>query len=179
MSRKLFPIFIALVFFLGIAAGSVFAADKYAKLTTDLISQDDAVRTKAVKELVKAGKPAVPSVVKALQSLEVYTGRANAAVVLGRIGDKSAVPALIKALGDEYTDVKVKSTEALGLLGDKKAVDPIIAAMKEGNYDLKTTGAVALGKLGDKKAVPYLKELEKIQDENLHKAVKTALERLK
>jgi HEAT repeat protein len=183
--RTIVSVILSLIFVLAIT-GAAFSADKpdakngeISKLTADLISQDDAVRQKAIKELIKTGKPAVPALLKSLKESEIYYGRSGAAFVLGEIGDKSAVPALIKALGDEYMEVKMKSAIALGKLGDKKAVDPIIAAMKEGNYDMKTAGVIALCKIGDKKAVPYIKELEKIQDEGLHKAVKAALEKLK
>lgn len=58
--------------------------------------------------------------------------RSRAAWQLGRLGDRSAVPALIKALQDENEDVRWSAAWALGELGDEAAI-PALEAASEGD----------------------------------------------
>jgi len=45
------------------------------------------------------------------------------------LGDRSALPALIQALKDEYQSVRSSAAEALGQLGDKSALLALKAAL--------------------------------------------------
>jgi len=56
-------------------------------LTELLASEDGMIRQKARKTLVALGKPAVPSLVQALQSSRVDQARWEAAKALAAIGD--------------------------------------------------------------------------------------------
>ncbi len=52
--------------------------------------------------------------------------RGAAANALGIIGDKTAVPGLIKTLADDYPKVRGSAAHALGAIGDKTAVPGLI-----------------------------------------------------
>jgi len=149
------------------------------KLINDLHIKDDGARKKAVEKLSKMGKSIVNDVIAYLEKQEVYLGRSNACRVLGNIGDKSAVKPLVKAMKDEYADVRVYAAEALGKIKDPAAVQCLIKALDDRIGDVKAEAAKALGKIGNKKAIPHLKKLLKDSDESVKKAAKWALDRLK
>lgn len=47
--------------------------------------------------------------------------RKNAARMLGQIGNREALPALVEALKDPFDGVRMESARALGVLGDERA----------------------------------------------------------
>ncbi|MBI5228994.1 HEAT repeat domain-containing protein [Candidatus Micrarchaeota archaeon] len=93
--------------------------------------------------------------------------RAESAEILGQIGGKSAVPALINVLKDEDEDfdVRWRAANALGRIGDKSAVLALINALKDEQVRIRWCVADALGLSGDKSAVPAL--INVLKDEGL------------
>lgn len=85
--------------------------------------------------------------------------RWTAAVNLGILGDKRAVPFLVKSLKDGSENVSILSSWALGTLRDPQAVEPLMDLIK-GN--LKEEGAIptfaiwALGEIRDSRATELL-----------------------
>jgi HEAT repeat protein len=75
--------------------------------------------------------------------------RRSAAVALGRIGSRDAVPALIDVLSNERTedDVKREAARALGLIGDPSAVPALRAALTARDPHLSQIAFEALRKL--------------------------------
>src|SRR4030095_1655576 len=61
---------------------------------------------------------------------ENYKVRVQAALVLGRLRDTSAVPTLISALEDANKTVRGIAAQALGQIGDSRAADPLRALIK-------------------------------------------------
>ena len=59
--------------------------------------------------------------------------RTRAAMQLGEMGDRRAVPALIQTLKDREAQVRLAASEALGKLGDRQAVDSLIAIVRDPN----------------------------------------------
>jgi HEAT repeat protein len=107
-----------------------------------LASKDGMTRQKARKSLVTLGKPAVSSLVKALQNSKSDQVRWEAAKALGAIGDTRSISPLVKALTDSNPDVTWLA--AVGLSKFKKtAWPPLLRALtKDGpNYDLLRRGA--------------------------------------
>jgi len=78
--------------------------------------------------------------------------RRNAAVWLGRVGDPSAVPALIEALDDPESDVRLETAKALGFLKDARAVGPLAEALGDREVNVRLYAAYALGEIKDAKA---------------------------
>jgi len=67
-----------------------------------------------------------------------------------------AVPALIQALGDSYSDVRRAACEALGRIGDPRAIPALIQALGDWNEGVRRAACWALGKIGDPQAIPAL-----------------------
>lgn len=81
------------------------------------------------------------------------------ALVLGRTGDREALPLLVDALGDEDDRTRIYALWALGILGDPRAKEPLLAALSDQDPGIRKTAAFALGELGDRSAVPGLEPL--------------------
>jgi hypothetical protein len=111
----------------------------------------------------RAGQPPVKveELTKALLEDPNYKVRVQAALVLGRLGDKKALPSLIKALDDGNKTVRAIAAQALGQLADHDAGDPLRALLKrEGDPFVRTQAEKALALVtadsGSKKAKIYL-----------------------
>ena len=91
-------------------------------------------RQEARKSLVAMGKPATPSLIRALRNSKVDQVRWEAAKALGAIGDARAAPSLVKALEDNDPDVVWLAAEALRNF--KKAAWPVLfrALIKRGAH---------------------------------------------
>ena len=81
------------------------------------------------------------------------------ALVLGRTGDREAVPLLTEALRDEDDKTRIYALWALGTLGDPSARGALEAALADQDPGIRKTAAFALGELGDRAAVPRLTAL--------------------
>jgi HEAT repeat protein len=107
-----------------------------------LENRNAATRMKARKSLVAMGKPAVSSLAGALQYSKLEHVRWEAAKTLGAIGDIRAIPSLVKALGDDNSDVTWLAAEALRKF-KKRAWPPLLRALVKSKQDsvLLRTGA--------------------------------------
>jgi hypothetical protein len=99
-----------------------------------LAGKDGAARMKARKALVALGKPAVASLIRALQNSRSDQLRWEAAKALGTIGDSRAIPALMKALEDRDSDVRWVAAEALKKFR-KAAWPPLLRALVKTGAD--------------------------------------------
>lgn len=70
--------------------------------------------------------------------------RATAAYVLGDMASSSAVPALLKALGDGEREVRTAAVRSLSRLGAVEAVEPIVAALAGGTVPRSAAGQALL-----------------------------------
>jgi HEAT repeat protein len=78
-----------------------------------LASEDGMIRQKARESLVVLGRPAAPSLSRALRHSKSDQIRWEAAKALGAIRDTRSIPSLVKALSDEDSDVSWLAAEAL------------------------------------------------------------------
>jgi len=76
-----------------------------------------------------ASRAKVEELCKALLEDSNYKVRVQAAIVLGKLGDVSAVESLIKALDDANKTVRGIAAHALGQIGDAAAADPLRALL--------------------------------------------------
>lgn len=95
-----------------------------------------------------------------IQSLITALGEAEggweAAQALGQIGEP-AIPALIKALGDESTTVKSYAGMALGQIGEP-AVPALLEALGDESLDVRSYALLALTQIGTPEAVKAAEE---------------------
>ena len=97
-----------------------------------LANKDGMKRQNARESLVALGKPAVSSLIKALQNSPSNQVRWEAAKALGAIHDTRSIPSLVEALSDDDSDVTWLAAEALRKF-KKTAWPPLLRAlMKEG-----------------------------------------------
>ncbi|MBI5480449.1 MAG: HEAT repeat domain-containing protein [Deltaproteobacteria bacterium] len=89
----------------------------------------------------------VDDLARTLASDPSYKVRVQAALVLGKLGDKRAVPHLIKALKDSHPTVRAVSCGALGRLGDASAVNSLKEAAKDEESMVRQAAEKALQQL--------------------------------
>jgi HEAT repeat protein len=137
--------------------------------------QDDAIRACVADALVQIGIPAVPALInevtdkcspvriEAIKTLdrmrdvsavhgfitaledELIAARSAGAIV--RIGSP-AVEALISAVSDTHTEVRLWAANCLGLIGDITAVPALIKAVGDETSQVRTKAVKALKRLG-------------------------------
>jgi HEAT repeat protein len=121
---------------------------------------------KAADELVDIGEPAVEPLIKLLN---IGSGRPseNANYVLARIGTPEALDAVVKALGNQKFDGRVRGNAAavLGEVGSEEFIDPLIEALKtDGSWWVRHFAVGSLGKIGAEKVAGSL--IVALNDEN-------------
>lgn len=82
--------------------------------------------------------------------------RLIAADALGRIGDESAVPALVGVLDDPDVRVRVRAVEACGEIGDPRAIDALADHLEDSHDQVRREAATALAKIGTEAAMAAL-----------------------
>jgi HEAT repeat protein len=77
--------------------------------------------------------------------------RGYAALALGLRGDPRPIPALVAALADVDTNVRVQAIEALGRLQAAAAVDELAKIVESGEFATAFAALDALGEIGDRR----------------------------
>jgi HEAT repeat protein len=80
-------------------------------------------------------------------------------LVLGRLEDRAAVPALVGAARDPDPDTALYAVWALGKIGDPAAVDAVLETSQSEDAGARKMAAYVLGQLGDPRAIPRLRVL--------------------
>jgi HEAT repeat protein len=106
----------------------------------------------------------IPLLLEIIAEPDYYINKI-ASKLLGKIGDKSVVPSLVKILGSEKDfGVRVSTIYALGHLKCPDAIPTLADLLNDDNREIRSTAAYALGEIGDKSALPTLyKALEDIE----------------
>ena len=91
--------------------------------------------------------------------------RADAAYSLGKLGDGSAVPHLIKAADDRSWNVRYKIAGALGKIGDSRGIDTLIKLMEDPEKKVRISAGASLKLIGEEAVYPLIREGEKADDE--------------
>jgi HEAT repeat protein len=123
------------------------------------------LRNAAMELYVSFGSRSLPYLAVLLQDADEEV-RTFAAVMLGTMGNREAVPALINALMDGDLNVKHAAAESLGRIRDDRAVLPLIEALT-GDMWLQFPAAMALGELADSRAVGPLVALLEVPGANM------------
>lgn len=89
----------------------------------------------------------VDRLIKILRTESSYKVRLQVVIALGKIKDRRAVPALIRALSDDNYTVRGVSAATLGQLGDKRARSALKRAKKDKHHFVRSQAKKALAKL--------------------------------
>ncbi len=115
------------------------------------------IRNSSMELLVRFGSEALPYLILLLKDSNEEV-RNFAAVMLGDIGNRQSVGALIKSLGDKDPNVSHSAAEALGKIGDRSALFPLIELLK-GDFWVQYSAIAAISAMRDYRAVPHLLQL--------------------
>lgn len=80
-------------------------------------------------------------------------------LVLGRLGEPAAVPALLQAARAEDPDTRLYAIWALGKIGGTGGFDTVLESSQSEDAGARKMAAYVLGALGDKRAIPRLQVL--------------------
>jgi len=101
----------------------------------------------AEKVLARLGPYAVDPLVGELRS-DNPIARRQAALMLGRIGDRRAVPGLVGALDSKDADARARALEALRKLEGRTAVSRAVTLLRDEDGEVRAEAARFLGALG-------------------------------
>lgn len=83
--------------------------------------------------------------------------RAQAARVLGRLGDSRAIPHLVEFAGDPESNVRMEVLGALGKLKARGSLNVVVDGLKDESVVVRGSAAQALGRIGDQTAIGPLR----------------------
>lgn len=134
----------------------------------------------AATSLSKVGGAAVAPLIAALHDNQ-HPLRQVAALALGEIGDREAIPDLISTLQDTNPAVRQAAVVALEKIGAEEASPAMLQCLHDESVMVRKCVVTALGIIGDQEAIPLLKGLieQDTQDIALsaHKAIRNILKR--
>ena len=105
--------------------------------------------------VIKPDSATVAALVKALDDEDAQV-RSQAAISLGWMQAKDAVPALIEKIGGSDARLSRRAVQALGQIGDDRAASALVKALSNRKDDVCSLAAIALGQMRAKSAVPAL-----------------------
>jgi HEAT repeat protein/Tol biopolymer transport system component len=107
----------------------------------------DSARMAVINELPRFGlERARPVLLRNLKENSVHYVRARCAQILGLLGDREAVPALLESLQSDPR-IKVDAVEALGLIGDPRALEALRPLVNDGAYLVRTGAEEAIRRI--------------------------------
>ena len=119
-----------------------------------LRDEDNNVKIAASYAMARFGSPEYLEILRKAITLNDQTVRANAALLLGRSGDKTAIKFLYWALQNKDSDDKVvfQSAESIARLGDERIYQKLWAMLISAYADVRIMGIKAMGSLGTTEA---------------------------
>jgi len=102
----------------------------------------------------RANADKVDELNQALLTDPSYKVKVQAALVLGKLGDKRAVPALLEALRDDNETVRGMAALSLGKLGDTRAEAPLRKLENDASPFVRSNATKALASLGSSSPQP-------------------------
>ncbi len=132
-----------------------------ARALAQILSQP-AARREVVEALVRHGHHVTDLLITHLQDPDAET-RQTVVLALGRIGDPTAVPALIKLLAFD-SDLLVPTAGALAQIGDRRAFEPLLELLGHPHAVVRQAVISAINSLGHPEMPARAAHL--LQDEN-------------
>jgi HEAT repeat protein len=102
--------------------------------------------------------------------------RSSSIFAMGRTGETSWLPVLIRELQHKEPTVRFETANACGELGDEEVVPHLIVLLQDDDYQVQLAGLNALGKVGGPLAKRALLRCAKEGDAVLEDAARAALE---
>lgn len=137
---------------------------------------NDEVAAEALIALAWLGEGPSRRRLRAMLEDRALDRRVRAAVGLGRLRDRAAVPVLVEAIEDERIDERTRfeAIRLLGELGDRDALEPLLELL--GEMRTRRRAVLALGHLGDLRAFdPLVEQLLEAQHTTVRESSARAL----
>jgi HEAT repeat protein len=138
-------------------------------LVQALADERGIVADRAAELLVRLAPTSIEALVTALRP---GSAAANAAYVLGRIGDPQTVGPMVEALGHEDPRVRRECAAALGGFQAREAVMPLLRATHDCDHRVRVQAAAALDRMGTSAVIVGVSAL---LEPMIHEAVRSAL----
>lgn len=121
-------------------------------LVDGLATQDDAIYEALTQIFFQMGQESVPPLCMTLSTSHPLI-RGRVAEILGRLGDKRAVPSLLNALVGEFYTVRAQAAIALGQLRDLRAIPHLTEALKDKEPEVRAAASRGLAEFSDPSTV--------------------------
>jgi HEAT repeat protein len=129
-----------------VARGDRDARDAAIELLIEALGDERGiVADRAAELLVRLAPTSIDALVAELRT---GPGAADAAYVLGRIGDPETVDAMVEALRHEDPRVRSECTAALSEFEPHSAVKPLLRATRDPDHGVRVQAAIALDRMG-------------------------------
>lgn len=126
-----------------------------AQLITKLATEDARERHTLEAIFKGIGDPAVPYLIGALQTENLYQLRL-ASICLGKIGHSDGTEPVMELFDHDNHTVRSSAATAVGNIGDTTAVSELIVMLSDSTETVRKSASVALGKIGHPEAIGSL-----------------------
>ena len=110
--------------------------------------QDRVAKADAIHRGREGDVSAIPSLLSMLQAEDTAPLlRAGLVEILGKLGDRRALPQLVVALEDSHSSVRAQASAALGRVGHPLAIRPLVTALSDSVFSVRIRAAYALALL--------------------------------
>ncbi|WP_404784571.1 HEAT repeat domain-containing protein [Altericista sp. CCNU0014] len=110
-------------------------------------------------EKINIFKKLIPKLLKILENREDSLPHADAASVLGQIGDQTVCPNLLQIMKYKESDTRMEAANALVKLGCQDVTQDLFAAIQDPGFSVQNSAVRGLGVLQCKEAIPKLIDL--------------------
>jgi hypothetical protein len=133
------------------------AADEVLKLLVIALGDQRGIVVDRAAELLVRLAP--ESIEPLIGELRTGSNPADAAYVLGRIGDPDTLDVLVKALRHHDATVRAETAAALPELQDPRAVKPLLRATHDKDHNVRNQARIALDRMGTIAVIEGVAEL--------------------
>ncbi len=114
--------------------------------------RDDFIRNSALEAMSRIGQKGSDVLISSLNEKHVES-RLHAAVALGKLYERKAIPALSKCLSDIDARVRRAAVESLGRIGEQECINPIIMGLKDDDANVRRTAIRYVSQFNDPRAL--------------------------
>jgi HEAT repeat protein len=136
---------------------------------------DRDVRDKTIRALGGFGRPAVHTLLEALEVRSELV-RSGAAAALGLVRDPTTTQRLIELLDDPGRQVRIAAITALGNMRAARSIAPLIERLDDADATVRSAAIAALERIGPAAVVPLIEVLEHAKTETFAAEILKALE---
>ena len=136
------------------------------------------VMRRSLEAVAPFNTPAIRKIVTGAYKGDDLMLKCSSIYAMGRTGQASLLPLLIKELQSPEPSIRYESAHACGELGEEDAVPHLVALLEDDDYQVQLAGINALGKIGGPLAKKVLVNCAKEGDAVLEEAARSELENI-